>query len=347
MTAVLFAGGGIDTVTVLAGTVADISSSGFDTTYSDSAINSAQSRNSSTTGATGGHTWRASFRDPTTMALTTVTSGQTAFAHASHFVNDNASSLAASYAFWMVDSADGPWLSVRYASAGLMGLYGNTGTAAAPTWTLLGSTFGWSTSREDWDLKLTLGSPHSAEFYINGALKASGTFTNASLTNIGGFCGTSYENSIPNTWSQLLGTEGLSTINAKVFNKRASGAGTTSGWSGAYTDVNEAVLSDTTVLTALTAGLKTTLAYGDVTVPTGYSIGSVWLWTRANNDGGAPANLKPVCRSSGTDYSGSSFSGMAVGIGNFPKAYSSDPATSAAWTQSGYNAAEFGVESAT
>jgi hypothetical protein len=343
---VLFAGGRLDSLAFITGTPVEITTAGyFDASYSDCAL---QLFNSDALAATfvtmsGG-----------ALTPTTVVSGETAYIHFDAYfkgltnnVTINNVNLAE-----LRDASGFPWFAIRNNSAsGTFGLYYNSGTGASPVWTQLGSS--WTPNNPVYlthDIKLTLGSPHSIEYSQNGNLYFSGTFTQASLTAIrdAKFVGTATNtaNGI-NFLSQILCTRGISTINAKVKTCRATGAGTNSGWTGAFGNVSEAINSDATLDTALTATLKQSYTMGDVTVPGGFVIQSIFHWLRAKDDGSAPANIQSLIRSGGTDFASSNLSGIGTSFVPIGLRYDTDPNTSAAWTQAGWNAAEAGYASAT
>lgn len=330
---ILYAGGRLDSVEI-AGTVTEITTTGhFDSSYCDAAISCANST----------AIWTARMRD-SSFALTTVVSGETGYFHCEARFGGNATTAA--NLFWIEDSSGFPWVAFRSTtSSGVYGFYYNSGTGASPTWTLIGSTFALAQNTKfRLDIKVTLGSPHSAEFSVDNSLTASGTFTQASFTNVRSMRGAGL---FANSFSQLMATRGISTINGNVKYSRATGAGSNSGWTGAATNVNEAINSDATVDSTTTAGVKQTYAMGDVTVASGFAIKAVFQWLRAKNDGTAPNNIKSVIRSGGTDYSSSNLGSLGTSFGPVGMRYDSDPATSVAWTASGWNAAEAGYESAT
>lgn len=340
---VLFAGGRLDSLSITAGTPTESSSTSFrETAYADASV---------VTPSTSSATVRATFRD-SSFAATDVVTGERVYAH---FDTGNAGApgttirtLAA-----LVDSSGFPWLAIRgTGTSGRAGLYYNSGTGASPTWTLLGSDFAiaaGSGTRYTFDIMLTLGSPHTVTLMQDNAttLVGAATFTQASLTSLRHLDLASWSSSFDQSFSQILITRGIPTFGAKVRYARATGAGSNSGWTGAATNVNEAVNSDTTFDSTTTAGVKQTYAMGDVTVPAGFEIKSVFNFVRAKNDGTAPNNIKSVIRSGGTDYSSANLSGIGLTFASLGMRYDTDPATSAAWTQTGWNAAEAGYESAT
>lgn len=336
----LFIGGRLDSVRVVSGSPVEATTSGrFDSGYADCAIACANTE-----------TFAADFKTATANVLsdTDVVTGETLWAHAEFYPNVNSSTVRSVVEFQ--NAAGEPWLALRTTTTnGIYGVYYNSGTGGSPTWTVIGSTFSLSSSaRYALDFKLELGSPHSLEFSLDGTLIRSGTFTQASLTALRravfGFVSTGGNVSY---WSQLAATRDKSTIGGKVWTRRGTADGTNTGWSGAYTDVNEAVGSDASVQSSTSAGQKETHAIADVTISAGTEIYSVFHWMRAKNDGSAPNNIKSVIRSGGTDYATGNLSGIGTSYGPVGARYDADPATAANWTQSSFNGIEAGYESAT
>jgi hypothetical protein len=108
--------------------------------------------------------------------------------------------------------------------------------------------------------------------------------------------------------------------------------------SGAFGDVNETVLSDTTLINIATAAAKAGQTKTAVTVPVGYKVGA--MVTSMRSRVGAPrTDGKLGIRSGGTNYSSA---GLGVGPTFKPKQVINelDPATGAAWATAAFNAAE-------
>jgi hypothetical protein len=341
---VLFAGGRLDSVGISGTPVEVTTASRFNSTYADSAVSL------STTDIL-----TATFMTPSggAMAATDVVTGETLYVHMD-YCQQIATIVNNQNWITLYDSSGFPWLAMRTNSTSFsVGVYYNSGTGASPVWTQVGSSFvpAVSLTLFTLDIKLTLGSPHTVEITLNGAVQiAATTFTQASLTSLRSVKvnGTNSSTNISFV-SQILCTRGITTIGAFVKYARATGAGTNAGWSGAYTDVNAAIGNDATINSAATTGLKQTYAMGDVTVPAGFVIKSVFNFFRAKNNGAAPANIKSVLRSSGADYSSASLTlpAMSTSFNAMGMRYDLDPATSLPWTQAGWNAAEAGFESLT
>lgn len=126
-----------------------------------------------------------------------------------------------------------------------------------------------------------------------------------------------------------------------------SGAGATTGWTPSagsnYDCCNEAQVNDDTDYVS-TAVLTTKDTYAFTDAPAGADIRAVQLCIAARKGTEGPGQLTPVVRSSSTDYDQT-----AQGIGSTSYSYlrtvvETDPATAAAWSESGFNAAEFGFK---
>ena len=131
-------------------------------------------------------------------------------------------------------------------------------------------------------------------------------------------------------WNPLPATTAINTFDVPTSTTR---------W-GNVADVGRIVPANG--VSGSTTGNKDTFAFQDLPTVTG-SIYGVQVTSVAQKDDAGSRQMKTVCRSGGADYLGN-----AVSVGTSPLAYSTlyptDPNTSAAWTQSGFNAAEFGVE---
>ncbi|EYS89517.1 hypothetical protein CF68_32970 [Cupriavidus sp. SK-4] len=109
-----------------------------------------------------------------------------------------------------------------------------------------------------------------------------------------------------------------------------------------YSLVDDATPNTTDYVESSIAGQKDTYGMGDIT-HTPVSIFGTQINIAALKDDAGARSIKAVTRSGGTDYSGSS---QALGTGQlyYSEIRETDPATSAAWTKTNLNAAEFGAE---
>lgn len=143
--------------------------------------------------------------------------------------------------------------------------------------------------------------------------------------------------SICNTW----------TNDTRIDHKLPTGAGNSASFTpsaGAnYTCVDEANYNTTDYVESSTAGHKDSYAFGDIShAPP--NIFAVLVTAVAQKDDAGARSLKGLVRSGGTDYSGSA---VTLNQGSYSRVVDireTDPATSAAWTQTNVNAAEFGFE---
>jgi hypothetical protein len=126
-----------------------------------------------------------------------------------------------------------------------------------------------------------------------------------------------------------------------------TGAGATTAWTpsaGAnYTCVDDAAPNgDTDYVSTTTVGATDTYALQDVAVPGATIYGVQHCLNLKKLDAGA-CSVAPVIRVSGTDYPGADLApttSYAYGL----QIAAVNPGTGAAWTESGFNAAEFGMK---
>lgn len=330
---VLYAGGEMDSVEIVAGSPVEIVAS-YDSTYSRGSIS-------------GNYTsiHRERCYDSNSIA-TTVAAGQTCFSHGLRSFAGTASFFDAVRT--IEDASGHPWITLRPPSAGALACYVNTGTGASPVWSTLGTgTKAWNNNQTYADdIRVYIdpaGLAHEVEWIVDQTRVSIGTFANAGFTNIASVtkCG---PNNAGGFWSQGIITEGLSTVGAHVFTSDLSGAGNYSQWTGTNPDaVNEVILDDTTSWQTSTAGNKSTGATKNFTTPAGYVLPSIFVWTRVKQSGSSPQNANIVIRTGGTDYP-LALASPGVGFSNFPLRMDVNPATGTVWTDTAWNAAERGIE---
>lgn len=224
----------------------------------------------------------------------------------------------------------------------------NTGTLAVPVWTALGATIPlWiaNTSLQTVNIKLTIdaGSNHRIQLFRNNTLIADRNFTNSLLTELQFISFMCTDNGGGVLFiSQLFVAKNKDLIGSFVASLRASGAGSNSGMTGAFGDVNEAVASDATLVTSGTAGQRTTFAITDLpALPANTVVGSNSRHVMRARATGAPGNLRSVIRQGGVDTVSANLPGIASGFNPLHFSYN--------LTEAQINAAgfELGFESAT
>jgi hypothetical protein len=285
------------------------------------------------------------------LSLGSVVTGETLWVHVYVSSVEAATTTGVFPLIELRNSSNHPWFRIVSIIAGSLQAQYNSGTGASPVWTSIGSSIpAVGGEKVPYDLSITLGSPHIFNIYKGSSLVSSGSFTQVSLTSIDrvrfGSTHSSTGASIGTGISQVLCTEGISTVGAIVPTVKATGAGANTGWSGAYTDVNEVGINDATTQAAASAGLISTHVMGDITVPPGFEIRSVFNWVRAKNDGVAPNNLKSVLRQEGVNYASGNVSEINLGYNPVGARYDTAPDGSN-WTQTNFNTIEAGYESAT
>lgn len=136
---------------------------------------------------------------------------------------------------------------------------------------------------------------------------------------------------------------------ALVFHQEqptANGANT--AWTGGYTDVAKLTRNDSTFIESGTANQVETYTSGDVnSALNSHTVKAVVLALRARKGSTGPQNLQGAVRQSGADYFSSNVGALSAAFASKNAVMLVNPATSATWTISEINAAEFGVKSIT
>jgi hypothetical protein len=146
-------------------------------------------------------------------------------------------------------------------------------------------------------------------------------------------------------WSQVMGAD-YDIRDAHLMPATFNGnSATNTGGTGAYTDINETALDESTAEIVATVGNKMGQTHAAITVPTGLGIAAVVLNARGRVSGGTVADGKLGVRSGSTN---SSSAGRAYNGGYEPRGaiWTADPNGGGAWTQSTFNSAETYVEAA-
>ena len=122
------------------------------------------------------------------------------------------------------------------------------------------------------------------------------------------------------------------------------------GWTGSggpskLADINDVPNSDITFIYAASASLTDTFYQSTLNLGTYYILGRA-VSARARVQGAGPANIKLTVRTGGTNYTTSNIA-LSPGYTAVAYTWTSNPATSAAWTDAQAQAVELGVQSAT
>lgn len=145
-----------------------------------------------------------------------------------------------------------------------------------------------------------------------------------------------------NQGTSMTGYVGDSRINVL----RVNGAGTDSGWTGADTDVDDALGAaddDSTYVSATTPATKEGYAMENLAVnPT--SIHALVARVLARKSDAGPKTMRAYCEVAGTEAAGTTRALQTDYVWHRMGTFYVDPDTTSAWTQAGVNAAELGLE---
>lgn len=241
----------------------------------------------------------------------------------------------------MMNGADNAYrLTFPAAAGGNTGQiqYWNSGTSAWVNW---GGTFGFAPATiHTVVIKLVINT--SFELWLNGTSVASSA---VAPTN-GAAAVTDYRWGATNvsgaTWiSQVMGAD-YDLRDSHVMSKVANANGNYTDGTGTYTDINETALDEGTAIGLPAVGNKKSFTKTAIALPVGQVISGMVVNGRCRV-GGVPADAKFLCRSSATDALSSELD-LTAGYEPRGKIFTTDPNTAGAWSEAGFNAAEFGME---
>jgi hypothetical protein len=191
-------------------------------------------------------------------------------------------------------------------------------------------------------IKLICGASGSFQVWVNGALVYSGNITSANCNNV---AKVRYRAATTASWSEMAGAD-FDLRDVVIRNDPPTGASAThTSWTGTYTDVDDTTINDTDLITASSGSLRESYTHTSYTIPTGYSINSVWIVGRGSVNGAGPSDAKFFLRAASTDYDGSTLS-LTSGLEPRAAYWATNP-SGGAWAQAGYDAVEMGVVSVT
>lgn len=207
------------------------------------------------------------------------------------------------------------------------------------------------------ELKLVVnGASGSCEVKLNGQAEIASTTGNFGSTNVGDVYlnrnqtqvagNVEYDDIYVCDTSGSLNNNFLGDFHVQTLYPTADGnysQWTPSSGSNHYDRVNEtAPDGDTTYVSDATVGHRDSYVYGDLTPLTG-SVFGVQTVMYARKDDAGTRQIAAMVRRSGSDYDGSTVT-LTTSYTYYSEIRETDPSTSAAWTISGVNAAEFGVK---
>lgn len=191
------------------------------------------------------------------------------------------------------------------------------------------------------------------ELYVDSVLKASMTgdtnvFTGSEVSYVQ-FAPTHSTNTANQGFSQaIVATEDTRLM--KLATLRPNGAGSTSSWGGAYTDVDDVGYNDDSdYITSDTADQVSTFATTDLSL-TAQTLTPVGLIVsgRARRGTSGPQNIQLGLHTGGSDYFGTAEPSLGTSFNNLSqRIWDQNPNTTADWTVSDLLSLEIGVKSNT
>jgi hypothetical protein len=229
--------------------------------------------------------------------------------------------------------------------------------SAAAVYTQLGSNFintGINiTAPVAFDIHVVYGTTGSVTIYIAGAqvFTFSGDTTTDGATTLSSVEIAGIAASSNNViWSEVIVMD-VDTRPMGLWLMNSVTAGNAQTFTGTATNVNKAVISDATFISAASAGLIQEYRSGGIALPAGsFTVATVKINSRAQIGASGPQHLQYVTRVGTTDYPAGSWSPVVGSFGNDVQNYMVpiNPGTSVAWTTADLTATTFnyGVESA-
>lgn len=240
-----------------------------------------------------------------------------------------------------LDSAGTPVVRLAHTANGVIRPDYWNGTA----WVTTAATINIGTGRTVIDVHLVCGVSGSINVYANNTLVSTITGLNAAVDNAA-FIQLS---NAPTTagWSQILVCDS-NTIGCHVASVTPTANGANTAWVADFNAIVKLGFNDNTMISSATLGDKESYVASDITVNPGFTVNSVWFAVRARLNSVSPANILPLLRIGGVDYSGAyHFAGLnTTTFGPSIAAFATDP-SGGAWNGStNINAAEVGFQTA-
>lgn len=225
----------------------------------------------------------------------------------------------------------------------------------AGTWTTIGSTINLSAGV---GYILTFRFKHHATtgdlaFWVNNALIGQTTGNTIALNSAGfldtvDFSNHSIGSGAPGDYdfAEVFVTKNENPYAFRVKTHVLTGAGTTSAWTGAYTDVDEAEPSTTDIISSATANQVSTFATDDLPAIGADVVRGVQVSVMARRGTTGPAQIQTVLRASATDQTGTTQT-LVTGYQTYRYVYEQNSVTGTEFTKAEIDASEVGVKSIT
>lgn len=217
-------------------------------------------------------------------------------------------------------------------------------------WVTAGSsiTTTFSGTRQTIDIAVVCNSASgSIKLYLSGTKRIdSGTIDLSAITALNKIRFSGFTNVVPlgtiTMVSQVIVAD-ESTIGMRLLTRYMNGAGASTDWTGAYTDIDEIVYEDADFILSGSNNQVSTFTQTGPAI-TGYTVRAVGVTARAKCGASGPQHLQLALRVSGTNYFSSSLA-LDAGYGAFVNIWETNPATSAAWVNTAIDTIQPGVKS--
>jgi hypothetical protein len=147
----------------------------------------------------------------------------------------------------------------------------------------------------------------------------------------------------PVVWSQVI-CDGVAHVGDKLVTlAEDTASGINTGWTGAVTAINEAVLDDSHSVTSDTAGQVSTYYKNGASLGT-WNVVAVCVGARAQLTAGSPTNLQICLRTNGSNYFGPT-TALDFGFQAVCASWTTNPFTAAPWDTVTAAAVEVGMKS--
>ncbi|AMK19324.1 hypothetical protein [Sphingobium sp. MI1205] len=212
-------------------------------------------------------------------------------------------------------------------------------------WVTVGSSWTITSGQTSYAIYLKTGaSGTSCIVLTNGTIVASGSIGTATV-NVKTLVWGTPDNNLAGYFSEIaVDNANLSLVGCYVETEAPTGAGGDATGTGAYTDVDEAVINDADVITFGAAGDRNSFT-SPARTSTLSLVRGVGVAARAKRDASGPQKMKFYLKIGGTRYYSPDIT-LTTGFAAYQYVWATNPSTSAAWTSTDANAAglEWGIE---
>lgn len=246
----------------------------------------------------------------------------------------------------LFDAADQPVVKLHTPSNGLNMAFSRWTGSAWVEVVRAPNLYDSSTNRS-FDIYCKTGVSGEVSFHINNSqeLQYSGALPVANITHARLYSRTNVSDmTISSCFSQLM-VSTTDTRTAKFRSRRANGNGAHTDGIGAYGDIDDLPVDQTTLKLLNAAGQIATFTSANQTAVGGMAVEAVVVNALMRASGGVVNNAKAVLRIGGTDYKSANISPPPnAGFLSRGAVFVTNPATGTPFTQTSVNGVEFGFE---